>query len=109
MTMLLTLAACDSNSSPSGVALTNAGSTEGSVEPQLTEGKTLDGSQTISTEIKRIFGPSTAFKIASNAGGFDTTLDPGDGFGRDHDSAGNINGQGLGAFQSDGGAGALWK
>ena len=57
----------------------------------------------------QVFGPDSFLTIAANQGGFDGDLDAGDRFGRDHDQAGDINGDGIidlivGARSDDDGA-----
>ncbi|MCZ4410657.1 FG-GAP-like repeat-containing protein [Cryomorphaceae bacterium 1068] len=54
-------------------------------------------------------GPDGFVKIEEGSGGFNATLDPGDRFSRDHDQAGDINGDGIidlvvGARSDDDGA-----
>jgi hypothetical protein len=44
---------------------------------------------------EQIFGPDNVLIIGENKGGFDRALDAGDRFGRDHDQAGDINGDGI--------------
>lgn len=56
-----------------------------------------------------IFEPTSIIKITANTGGLDADLDSGDRFGRDHDYAGDINGDGItdlvvGARSDDDGA-----
>jgi hypothetical protein len=55
------------------------------------------------------WGPDGFVKIEEGSGGFNATLDPGDRFSRDHDQAGDINGDGVldlvvGARSDDDGA-----
>ena len=55
------------------------------------------------------WGPDGFVKIEEGSGGFNATLDPGDRFSRDHDQAGDINGDGvidlvIGARSDDDGA-----
>lgn len=55
------------------------------------------------------WGPDGYVKIQEGSGGFEATLDPGDRFSRDHDQAGDINGDGIidliiGARSDDDGA-----
>jgi len=56
-----------------------------------------------------VFDPAGVIRIASGEGGFDAEIDSGDRFGRDHDRAGDINGDGvidlvIGARSDDDGA-----
>jgi len=56
-----------------------------------------------------VFDPAGVIRIASGEGGFDAEIDGGDRFGRDHDRAGDINGDGvidlvIGARSDDDGA-----
>lgn len=58
---------------------------------------------------EQIFGPDNVLIIGEYEGGFDRALDAGDRFGRDHDQAGDINGDGIidliiGARSDDDGA-----
>ncbi len=57
----------------------------------------------------RVFEPSAFSRISHNEGGFTAELDSGDRFARDHDAAGDINGDGIadlivGARSDDDGA-----
>ncbi|MFK7993401.1 MAG: FG-GAP-like repeat-containing protein [Granulosicoccus sp.] len=57
----------------------------------------------------RLFEPSSFIRIASGEGGFEAELESGDRFARDHDNAGDINGDGvtdliIGARSDDDGA-----
>jgi hypothetical protein len=60
-------------------------------------------------QITTQWGPDGFVKIEEDSGGFNATLDPGDRFSRDHDQAGDINGDGVidlvvGARSDDDGA-----
>ena len=60
-------------------------------------------------QVKTQWGPDGFVKIQNGLGGFVATLDPGDRFSRDHDQAGDINGDGIidlvvGARSDDDGA-----
>lgn len=63
----------------------------------------------LSAQITTQWGPDGFVKIEDGSGGFNATLDPGDRFSRDHDQAGDINGDGvidlvIGARSDDDGA-----
>tara|TARA_R110000868_G_scaffold113925_1_gene305691 strand:- start:33 stop:452 length:420 start_codon:yes stop_codon:yes gene_type:complete len=64
---------------------------------------------TVNAQITRQWGPDGFVKIEEGSGGFSATLDAGDRFSRDHDQAGDINGDGIidlvvGARSDDDGA-----
>jgi len=42
-----------------------------------------------------VFDPANVIRIASGEAGFNADIDSGDRFGRDHDRAGDINGDGV--------------
>lgn len=82
-------------------------STSGAM-PGTNPSDSIDATPT-SDAAARIFEPSSVLPITNNEGGFDANLDSGDRFGRDHDSAGDINGDGVtdlivGARSDDDGA-----
>lgn len=63
----------------------------------------------LAAQITTQWGPDGFVKIEEGSGGFDATLDAGDRFSRDHDQAGDINGDGVidlvvGARSDDDGA-----
>ena len=80
-----------------------------------TSGTTTSGTTTSGTvdplvgEVSQMFEPSSVTKITLNEGGLVAALESGDRFGRDHDAAGDINGDGIvdliiGARSDDDGA-----
>lgn len=74
------------------------------LETDMTEGDPSPGGDSV-----QFFEPSGFLRIAQDEGGFIAELDSGDRFGRDHDYAGDINGDGIadlivGARSDDDGA-----
>jgi len=66
-------------------------------------------SNVLHAQITEQWGPDGFVKIENGSGGFSEPLDPGDRFSRDHDQAGDINGDGIidlviGARSDDDGA-----
>lgn len=55
----------------------------------------LCSSTTLDAQLSTLWGPDGFVKIENGSGGFDAELDSGDRFSRDHDQAGDINGDGI--------------
>ncbi len=85
---LLILQACGGEDSSSDVAVT----------PTPTPTPTPSPTPSPSPSSSLVFGPNSFLTITENQGGFTGMLDPGDRFGRDHDQAGDINGDGITDF-----------
>lgn len=49
----------------------------------------------LTAQVSTQWGPDGFVKIENGSGGFMAGLDPGDRFSRDHDVAGDINGDGI--------------
>ena len=101
LTLIFGLQACggDDNSNIPSIDVTPT--------PEATP--TPETTPTPTPSVTYIFGSDDFIRIAENEGGFDSDLDAGDRFGRDHDQAGDINGDGIidlivGARSDDDGA-----
>lgn len=75
----------------------------------VTSPDTTTTTTTTTTDSIQLFEPSRVVEIGASEGGLDADLDSGDRFGRDHDYAGDINGDGIsdliiGARSDDDGA-----
>ena len=141
LTFAVAVASCDSGSVAvdatteltSEATIGDEGTSEGSaLLPENTPGGDLSQNPTTTSEnTVELFGPDSFIRLASGEGGFDSIIDSGDRFGRDHDRAGDGINEGdqfggresaplgdidndgtieiaAGAFQSDGGTGAIW-
>jgi len=119
LTFAVAVASCDSGSVAvdatteltSEATIGDEGTSEGSaLLPENTPGGDLSQNPTTTSEnTVELFGPDSFIRLASGEGGFDAIIDSGDRFGRDHDRAGDINGDGVvdlvfGARSDDDGA-----
>jgi len=102
LTLALAVAACDGESVLVNVTLEPGSETTPDDEENPAPTPTPENTT-------QLFGPDSFIRLASGEGGFDAIIDGGDRFGRDHDRAGDINGDGVtdlvfGARSDDDGA-----